>query len=91
MNSTDSKKLQNFIKENSTLFNRISPVRFSQSTQKLLSLIFIQIAKSYEIWKLNSNNISITKYNKLNYDISYYPTEIQETIISKISKFVVCS
>jgi len=86
MNSTDSKKLQNFLKENSTLFNRISPVQFSQSTQKLLSLIFIQIAKSYEIWKLNSNNISITKYNKLNYDISYYPTEIQETIISKISK-----
>ena len=88
INSTDSRKIQKFIKDNSTLFNRIPPVRFSQNTQKLLSLIFIQIAKSYEIWKLNSNNISIIKYNKLNYDISYYPTEIQESILSKISKFV---
>ena len=40
INSTDSRKIQKFIKDNSTLFNRIPPVRFSQNTQKLLSLIF---------------------------------------------------
>jgi hypothetical protein len=62
----------------------INSIQFSQSTTKLLSLIFNRIAYANEKWKLNCDNIQINKINTIDFDTSYYPDEIQESLQNNI-------
>ena len=65
----------------------IKSIQFSPSTTKILSLLFNRIAYANEKWKLNSDSIQINKINDIDFDTSYYPDEIQESLQNNIHHY----